>query len=888
MDGALTLENDFDMWDSSPDEDWWDFLVWMTKWFGAPPAVVQIMRKIASEVFAFTANGHMYSRVGSWPSGLYPTYLFNSIMNGLFHIFMYSHSKGIPIARALKEVIILLCGDDVVMRYFWNKMIDCAEFFALLGLLCKCFFREDPTKVEFCSSRLYPTDKGWTFIPKVGRVLARFGVFVDPPANVDPLALVKGVCLGLLPSVAPCPPLAAFVEHILKLCGGIEAYEAKNEVWRMNFSDNRNCRANSESMLALNNAYDWDWGRQREWEEHVHTLALTDTNDHPYAEWFADTDTQGTPVMTNKPKTHLGWSDVVKTPIAAYDWSISGKQRNKNVHALTGNSSHGKTGGVKSNKKSTKNKKTPSKKKTSNAKTLSEREVRIMIEKSLKNQPKRKEKSKGNAFFPANVREPRQYGRTSENFETEFTLLTIPGGTYSAGQLLSSVVLDISSMGQRMKKEASMWSQFTLKSLTVSFKPNQPDNQAGRLLAFIDPDPDVSYTSTLMPGGSANIQTAEEAAGRQGGQVFLPFTLARPSWSNHVFATRLAGTRDLLFTTFGTLVVLSETGFTCTGDIGKFMCHVKGTFSVASSTDTGISDIELAYNYSNSANQVDVSSGANTGFCLLSDNFTATLPGAPTTGVYNTLSSSRVPICSPGGSTGSAGKGYALKPGDYEIEIDLVTSGAATGTNPLTIRNSGGVTQGDFQIGYNPTRSSGTFDGTTNTNNGLKLSTLVNVVEDHTPMYAGALSTAGGGTIASETSPNNSLGNAWSYVDWTLSTGTTWFAAGSKLLGTAIKIRQLFNGANVGVGGLTLRGQFLMACHKASFQQPVVSDPRSDLLLQRIYALEQRLGEVGPPCEDQKSVYSEVDDEIPTYDQLLRKVAMLTAHGDDIAHGPKR
>jgi len=154
--------------------------------------------------------------------------------------------------------------------------------------------------------------------------------------------------------------------------------------------------------------------------------------------------------------------------------------------------------------------------------------------------------------------------------------------------------------------------------------------------------------------------------------------------------------------------------------------------------------------------------------------------------------SDHIPMYDGAGVTGS---GYAVRPGDYQVEVDLITDTAQT-LNSLTSYFGGGagaVTQGDYVIGLNPSRAAATYEGVANTNFGVKFNTLINVPESVNLSAIEGRQFAGDGNPPF-TSPSKNAGTGWGYIDVVVD----YAKVAGKILGIAASIQRLHAAATRG------------------------------------------------------------------------------------------
>ena len=229
---GTVLEDDVSAWDASYGQYLCELEVWLCEQWGVPVATQQLMRANINTRGA-TPHGVTYVGGAMRKSGDPYTSLFNSVMNGLLHLYIYCQHYGVSVAGARLSLRMLVQGDDNAMTFrqvvnlppFQNMMLQ-------LGFKAEAIFRPCLGLVQFCSMRLTRCGEGWVFVPKAGRVISKLGFFVNPP-DIDPLILVRGTALGLWEGCHQHPLMAAFLGRLLELTKGVEARPTRREEWQM-------------------------------------------------------------------------------------------------------------------------------------------------------------------------------------------------------------------------------------------------------------------------------------------------------------------------------------------------------------------------------------------------------------------------------------------------------------------------------------------------------------------------------------------------------------------------------------------------------------------------------------------------------------------------------
>jgi hypothetical protein len=221
--GHMFVEDDVGKWDASVGRQWCEYEVWLCKQFGAPRAVLDLMYANI-KTHGFTTCGWKFSVDGTRKSGDPYTSLFNSILNGVMHAYLYCESTDCSFRNMQQQLKMLVQGDDNAMAHASNKKIDWVAGMADFGFESEALYREHLYKLEFCSSRVYSTSGGPCFGPKPGKVLAKFGYLSKKVARVSRESMMRGIALGLQKQVNFIPILRCLVEHVLKITSNHKEY----------------------------------------------------------------------------------------------------------------------------------------------------------------------------------------------------------------------------------------------------------------------------------------------------------------------------------------------------------------------------------------------------------------------------------------------------------------------------------------------------------------------------------------------------------------------------------------------------------------------------------------------------------------------------------------
>lgn len=283
--GMSWFENDVSAYDASIGVELCELELFLAKKMGATPVVLQLMKANIS-THGVTSTGVKYSCKGTRKSGDPYTSCFNSVLNGLMHLYAVCKT-GVPIHDLQKHVRMLVQGDDNLMRHSPSIKPDWGVLLRL-GFKCENIYRSGPEKAEFCSSRLYPVDDGYCFGPKLGRLLNKVLVFNNPPLNVAPESLARGVAIGLLQVATYVPLVQVFCERLLALTVGFAAHFLHIGEWQMKHSPQRMC---VDTTRFTDDTYGLQKQLTRYATEHINGLEFGDCIDSPTLNMLFDKDT---------------------------------------------------------------------------------------------------------------------------------------------------------------------------------------------------------------------------------------------------------------------------------------------------------------------------------------------------------------------------------------------------------------------------------------------------------------------------------------------------------------------------------------------------------------------------------------------------------------------
>jgi len=285
------LEDDLGKFDSSIRKPWCQLEVKLSRYWGAPNAVLALM-KANIQTHGRTHHGWRYKCEGTRKSGDPYTSLFNSIINGLSHLYLYCKWTKQTVAQSKGRIRMLLQGDDNFLRHAERTQFPWKQGMASLGFESKAMYRSHTDDVEFCSMRLYTTREGYTFAPKPGKVLAKLGYIINPPKNVSRESMMRGVALGLWKSCAHIAPLRCVLDRVLELTEGSTAFYQR--FWDEHvLRDSVEQTESPETFLLLEDQYEWSYRKQELMEETVSGLRFGQAYKDPLVDMLFDRDTSG-------------------------------------------------------------------------------------------------------------------------------------------------------------------------------------------------------------------------------------------------------------------------------------------------------------------------------------------------------------------------------------------------------------------------------------------------------------------------------------------------------------------------------------------------------------------------------------------------------------------
>lgn len=215
------LEDDVSSFDSSISSSMLQLECEIFRRFGAPRTVLQLMRDCVKT--RGRSKHYKYSRPGGRKSGVPYTSSGNTILNGLMHLFLYAEANNALGRKAFKRMFkkencidMVAQGDDNLLTFDEPLFpIDWKRGMSQFGFKADAIPRSRPMDAEFCSCHVVPFAEGYNLVPKLGRIVNKFGYFCDPPLHEKPTALLRAVAIGGLSNTAGSPFLKQFYQTML-------------------------------------------------------------------------------------------------------------------------------------------------------------------------------------------------------------------------------------------------------------------------------------------------------------------------------------------------------------------------------------------------------------------------------------------------------------------------------------------------------------------------------------------------------------------------------------------------------------------------------------------------------------------------------------------------
>jgi hypothetical protein len=245
---------------------------------------------------------------GQMNSGKPDTWSANGQRNGETHMYVYCRSFHRTVEQAAREIQLWLSGDDNVGTHPPSEEVglppgqvpDWLGGMRELGHKSEPHYPTTPETTGFCSKVIMHSSDGWKLTPLVGRLLSRFGRFVDPPVRADARGLVRGAALSQYREFAHVPPARAFLDRMLELTAGATPVYPKAEPHRI-----RAAKASEPTHLTelgLWSRYAWNKVTKAEFEDSLKPLVLGDDISSHWAHYATLQDVDGPVAVVVKPR----------------------------------------------------------------------------------------------------------------------------------------------------------------------------------------------------------------------------------------------------------------------------------------------------------------------------------------------------------------------------------------------------------------------------------------------------------------------------------------------------------------------------------------------------------------------------------------------------------
>jgi hypothetical protein len=175
--------------------------------------------------------GASFSVDGTRQSGVHNTSLGNTLLSLIAYLYAMRVSvPGLLTVKAMasfcSRIVMFQNGDDCLILLPEGVFLDREKFLStvsLFGFVPKPIFHAELSRVTFSSGHFVPFRNSYTFCVKCGRLLAKFGYFLDCPKT---LVGRRGIMLGMLHSlhdVVICHPLLGRICSLVwdKLAAGL-------------------------------------------------------------------------------------------------------------------------------------------------------------------------------------------------------------------------------------------------------------------------------------------------------------------------------------------------------------------------------------------------------------------------------------------------------------------------------------------------------------------------------------------------------------------------------------------------------------------------------------------------------------------------------------------
>jgi len=273
------------------------FVKWCENW-KFPIAALQLMEGNI-DTHGKTHHGWKYKCQGTRKSGDPYTSLFNTMINLFTHLYLYCKFTGKTVEEARETFKMVAQGDDNAFIHSEPDHFDWRGGMLSLGFDSEATYGS-LCELEFCSMRMYPTDQGWTFGPKPGRVLSKFGYSINKPLHVPAGSYLRGVAKSQVDQFGFVPILGSLYRRILELTLQYEGKEYYARDWVEHQMKVKQKHSGQGIMFALCENYYWTPERQRKFDELLESMQLGDEFPVWVQQLLFDRDTDGVKVTYSR------------------------------------------------------------------------------------------------------------------------------------------------------------------------------------------------------------------------------------------------------------------------------------------------------------------------------------------------------------------------------------------------------------------------------------------------------------------------------------------------------------------------------------------------------------------------------------------------------------
>lgn len=320
---------DFNAYDSNQGPDMGEEEIAIFGKYGLSTLGRQLMRANL-QVHGASMEGVKFQAPYCRMSGDPQTTLMNTVWNLLAMAYVYCSERNIH-PRGM-DVLFLAGGDDSQLNYDGPR-IDFESRLAALGLPATVKHVDHLNQVEFLSSRLTRTSRGWRFIPMVGKMAAKLAFSVRATKETAG-PILRGGALSMIASFSSSPPGIAILRTFLRITQGVSEAMPKDEPWKMLMSNTGS--ATDETWDDLADQYGWDEKMQEQLEDDLSRVTKWGTTiDSGALALLMDIDCSRKDTSVEKPVDSD--SAAALPPPNTGDLEATALAHNQEMHASNGN-----------------------------------------------------------------------------------------------------------------------------------------------------------------------------------------------------------------------------------------------------------------------------------------------------------------------------------------------------------------------------------------------------------------------------------------------------------------------------------------------------------------------------------------------------------------------